>query len=134
KMSLVGPRPERTEFIPRLAQSIPYYRHRLLVRPGLTGLAQVQLPPDSDLASVGRKLGYDLYYIRHGTLWLDIRIILGTIFHVLGLAASLSQDFFDLPSREVVERGYLEIVQRTRRASMRTGVRPAAAAKQSAPG
>ena len=50
-MSLVGPRPERPEFVPRLEQAIPLYRERLLVRPGVTGLAQVQLPPDTDLFS-----------------------------------------------------------------------------------
>ena len=51
-MSLVGPRPERPEFVPQLEQAIAYYRARLLVRPGVTGLAQVQLPPDTDLESV----------------------------------------------------------------------------------
>ena len=54
EMSLVGPRPERPELIPTLARSIPGYRHRLEVRPGVTGLAQIQLPPDTDLDSVRR--------------------------------------------------------------------------------
>jgi lipopolysaccharide/colanic/teichoic acid biosynthesis glycosyltransferase len=74
-MSLVGPRPERPEFFPALEQEIPRYRERLQVRPGVTGLAQVQLPPDTDLDSVRRKLAYDLYYIRHLGPWLDLRII-----------------------------------------------------------
>ncbi len=62
EMSLVGPRPERPEFVVQLERAIPRYSDRLLVRPGVTGLAQVQLPPDSDLASVRRKLACDLYY------------------------------------------------------------------------
>src|SRR5947199_273673 len=59
-MSLIGPRPERPEFIPQLELAVPHYRDRLLILPGLTGLAQVQLPPDTDLASVRLKLAYDL--------------------------------------------------------------------------
>src|SRR2546425_895128 len=54
-MSLVGPRPERPEFVPSLEQAVPCYHDRLLIRPGLTGLAQLQLPPDTDLESVRRK-------------------------------------------------------------------------------
>jgi lipopolysaccharide/colanic/teichoic acid biosynthesis glycosyltransferase len=84
-MSLVGPRPERPEFVPTLERSIPTYRGRLLVRPGLTGLAQVQLPPDADLAGVRRKVAHDLYYIRHFSCWLDFRILVCTVFHVFGL-------------------------------------------------
>ena len=73
-MSLVGPRPERPEFTPLLEQVVPHYRDRLAVRPGVTGLAQVQLPADTDLDSVRRKLAYDLYYIRHLNGWLDLRL------------------------------------------------------------
>jgi lipopolysaccharide/colanic/teichoic acid biosynthesis glycosyltransferase len=73
-MSLIGPRPERPEFLHELEKAIPQYRLRLLVRPGITGLAQVQLPPDTDLASVRRKLPYDLFYVRHSSPWLDLRI------------------------------------------------------------
>ena len=62
-MSLVGPRPERPEFVPQLERQIPRYRERLRVLPGLTGLAQVNLPPDTDIASVARKLQYDIYYL-----------------------------------------------------------------------
>src|SRR5438105_4457850 len=59
-MSLIGPRPERPEFLPELEAAYPNYRQRLEVRPGVTGLAQVQWPADSGLASVRRKLAYDL--------------------------------------------------------------------------
>src|SRR5438552_2142871 len=64
QMSLIGPRPERPELMASLEREIPYYRDRLLVRPGLTGLAQMQLPPDSDVSSVKRKLAYDRYYVQ----------------------------------------------------------------------
>jgi lipopolysaccharide/colanic/teichoic acid biosynthesis glycosyltransferase len=78
EMSLVGPRPERPEFVSQLEPVLPRYRERLTVRPGVTGLAQVQLPPDEDLASVRRKLACDLYYIARMSPWLDARIIMAT--------------------------------------------------------
>lgn len=85
EMSLVGPRPERPEFVPALERAIPSYHARLLVRPGITGLAQVQLPPDTDIATVRRKVEYDLRYIRHFSCWLDVRILVCTALHVSGL-------------------------------------------------
>jgi lipopolysaccharide/colanic/teichoic acid biosynthesis glycosyltransferase len=85
EMSLVGPRPERPEFIPTLAQAIPRYRERLNVRPGVTGLAQVQLPADTDLNSVRRKLAYNLHYSQQVSLWLDLRLLLATAGKVLGV-------------------------------------------------
>jgi lipopolysaccharide/colanic/teichoic acid biosynthesis glycosyltransferase len=84
-MSVVGPRPERPEFVPVLEQGIPHYRRRLDVRPGVTGLAQVQLPPDTDIASVRLKVAHDLYYIRHLSFWLDLRILACTVLHVSGI-------------------------------------------------
>jgi lipopolysaccharide/colanic/teichoic acid biosynthesis glycosyltransferase len=78
EMSLIGPRPERPEIIDQLERVLPRYRDRLTVRPGLTGLAQVLQPPDTDLASVRRKLNYDLYYVDRQSLWLDFRIIIAT--------------------------------------------------------
>ena len=62
-MALFGPRPERPELVHVLADSLPGYWDRLAVRPGITGLAQINLPPDSDLESVRRKLTLDLEYI-----------------------------------------------------------------------
>jgi lipopolysaccharide/colanic/teichoic acid biosynthesis glycosyltransferase len=82
EMSLIGPRPERPEFVPQLELAIQHYRDRLLVLPGVTGLAQVHLGPDTDLASVERKLMFDLYYIKRLGLWMDLRILLATAFHV----------------------------------------------------
>src|SRR5205823_316253 len=80
-MSLIGPRPERPEFLPELEAAFPRYRDRLAVRPGVTGLAQVQLPADSDLDSVREKLRHDLYYIQHLGPWLDLRILICTAFY-----------------------------------------------------
>ncbi len=104
EMSLVGPRPERPEFVPQLERAIPHYRDRLLVRPGLTGLAQVQLPADTDLASVRRKLAYDLYYVRHQSLLLDVQILLATALYVLGIPFAVARTLFCVPSGRLVER------------------------------
>ena len=106
EMGLVGPRPERPEFIPELAKAIPHYQARLVIRPGVTGLAQVQLPADTNLSSVRRKLGYDLYYIRYLSLWLDIRLYLCTAIHMLGLPFHVLNRLFLLPTRGVVEDHY----------------------------
>jgi lipopolysaccharide/colanic/teichoic acid biosynthesis glycosyltransferase len=106
EMSLVGPRPERPEFIPQLAQAIPGYRERLLVRPGLTGLAQVQLPPDTDLQSVRRKLAYDLYYIENMSFWLDLRLLTNTLLHVVGLPFAMTGRLCFVPGGENVEHAY----------------------------
>jgi lipopolysaccharide/colanic/teichoic acid biosynthesis glycosyltransferase len=85
EMSLVGPRPERPEFLPKLERAMPDYRQRLTVRPGVTGLAQVQQPPDTDLASVRRKLDYDLHYSERISLWLDVRIVMATGLKCVGV-------------------------------------------------
>jgi lipopolysaccharide/colanic/teichoic acid biosynthesis glycosyltransferase len=82
-MALIGPRPERPEFVQFLADHIPGYLDRLAVPPGITGLAQINLPPDTDLASVQRKLILDCEYIRTASLWLDLRILLCTALRVV---------------------------------------------------
>jgi lipopolysaccharide/colanic/teichoic acid biosynthesis glycosyltransferase len=105
-MSLIGPRPERPEFISVLEQAIPHYAERLLVRPGVTGLAQVQLPGDTDLESVRRKLAYDLYYIRQPSFWLDLRILLCTAFHMLGVPYRVLRGLCRMPTNYEVERVY----------------------------
>jgi lipopolysaccharide/colanic/teichoic acid biosynthesis glycosyltransferase len=105
-MSLVGPRPERPEFVPQLERAIPYYSARLLVRPGVTGLAQVQLPPDTDLASVRRKLAYDLYYVRQMSPWLDLQILLSTVCHVLSVPFAVPRALLAVPSGDAVEDVY----------------------------
>jgi lipopolysaccharide/colanic/teichoic acid biosynthesis glycosyltransferase len=102
-MSLVGPRPERPEFATMLQAEIAHYRERLVVRPGVTGLAQVQLPPDTDLDGVRRKLAYDLYYVQHLSLVLDVKILLSTCLKVFGARFITLRKIFGLPSRETVE-------------------------------
>lgn len=78
QMSLVGPRPERPEIAATLEWEVERYSDRTLVRPGITGLAQLRLPPDSDLEGVRKKLACDLYYIKHVNPWLDVRLIFFT--------------------------------------------------------
>jgi exopolysaccharide biosynthesis polyprenyl glycosylphosphotransferase len=78
-MSIVGPRPERTEFVDSLSNKIALYRRRHLVKPGLTGLAQINLPYSSTLQDVQEKLRYDLHYIKTQSLTLDCQIMFQTI-------------------------------------------------------
>jgi lipopolysaccharide/colanic/teichoic acid biosynthesis glycosyltransferase len=85
EMSLIGPRPERPEFVRVLGETIPDYLDRLLVRPGITGLAQINLPPDTDLNSVRRKLVLDREYIANASLLLDLRMFFSTFFRMVGL-------------------------------------------------
>jgi lipopolysaccharide/colanic/teichoic acid biosynthesis glycosyltransferase len=103
EMSLIGPRPERPEFVPKLELAIPHYRGRLLVKPGVTGLAQVQLPPDTNLASVKVKLSYDLYYVSHANLWFDLRILLCTLCKLGAIPFHVLRRMFALPTLETVE-------------------------------
>jgi len=79
EMSLVGPRPERPVFVDQLRSKIPFYEERLMVRPGITGWAQVMYPYADDVAGAARKLQYDLFYIKHMSFWLDVLILLRTI-------------------------------------------------------
>jgi lipopolysaccharide/colanic/teichoic acid biosynthesis glycosyltransferase len=97
-MSIVGPRPERPEFVGPLSEKIVDYRDRLAVRPGVTGLAQIQLPPDTDLESVRKKIVLDQCYIRQGGLWLDIRIIAGTAVYLCGCSYSTVRTLMRLPA------------------------------------
>lgn len=85
EMSLVGPRPERPELITMFQKHVPFYRARLLVKPGLTGWAQVHQDYAENVDETNLKLEYDLYYIKHRSLLLDLIIILRTPATVLGL-------------------------------------------------
>jgi lipopolysaccharide/colanic/teichoic acid biosynthesis glycosyltransferase len=78
-MSVVGPRPERQAFVDELAREIPFYRSRLVVKPGITGWAQVCYPYGSSVEDALRKLQYDLYYIRHQSILQDVAIMLRTV-------------------------------------------------------
>lgn len=83
QMSLVGPRPERPEFVERLSASIPYYSERHRVKPGVTGWAQLLYPYGSDDQDAKRKLEFDLYYVKHAGIVLDMIILLQTVEVVL---------------------------------------------------
>jgi sugar transferase (PEP-CTERM system associated) len=82
-MSLVGPRPERPEFVAALNHKIPYYHLRHSVRPGITGWAQILYKYGSSVEDAKEKLRYDLYYIKNSSVGLDLLIILNTIKIVL---------------------------------------------------
>jgi lipopolysaccharide/colanic/teichoic acid biosynthesis glycosyltransferase len=102
EMSLIGPRPERPEFLPNLYRAIPDYQERLAVRPGVTGLAQVNLPADTSLATVRLKVAYDLYYIRKLNFWLDMRILLCTALYSLGMPFKITRKLCRFPAGETL--------------------------------
>lgn len=77
-MSLVGPRPERPEFIEELATTLPLYRERHTVRPGLTGWAQINYPYGASIDDAREKLEYDLYYVKNYSLFLDLVTLIQT--------------------------------------------------------
>ena len=79
EMSIVGPRPERPEFVKALSEQIPYYRQRHCVRPGITGWAQINYKYGDTLEDTVTKLEYDLYYIKNMSLSMDIYIIFHTV-------------------------------------------------------
>jgi exopolysaccharide biosynthesis polyprenyl glycosylphosphotransferase len=78
EMSMVGPRPERQQFIDELQYKIPFFRTRLAAKPGLTGWAQVNYGYGSTIEDAVIKLQYDLYYLKHWSPWLDLKILLRT--------------------------------------------------------
>ena len=82
-MSFVGPRPERPEFVGELTRQIPFYGQRHIVRPGLTGWAQVRYTYGASHEDALQKLQYDLFYIKNLSIALDLLIILATVKTVL---------------------------------------------------
>ncbi|HYO64858.1 MAG TPA: sugar transferase [Archangium sp.] len=82
-MSFVGPRPERPVFVEQLKQQIPFYGLREAVKPGLTGWAQIRYPYGASVEDARNKLEFDLYYVKNGSLFLDMGIIFHTVRHVL---------------------------------------------------
>jgi len=83
EMSFIGPRPERPEFIAKLAEKIQFYNQRHLIKPGLTGWAQINFPYGASEQDALEKLQYDLYYIKNRSFFLDLSILLKTIKTVL---------------------------------------------------
>ena len=85
EMSLVGPRPERPEFVAGLVREVPFYQARHAVRPGITGWAQVRYRYGASVEDALVKLQYDLYYIKHQSLYLELSILCKTAAVMLGL-------------------------------------------------
>jgi lipopolysaccharide/colanic/teichoic acid biosynthesis glycosyltransferase len=112
QMSLIGPRPERPEFVESLELTLPGYRERLNLRPGITGLAQLNLPPDTNLESVRQKLLHDLYYVREVSPWLDLRILGGTTVLLARAVLAGTRMILSVPSRDKVQRQVEQIVGR----------------------
>lgn len=83
EMSLVGPRPERPEFLAQLSDSVPYWTRRHLIKPGLTGWAQVRQGYAASAEETATKLSYDFWYLRHRSLTVDLAILLRTLVVVL---------------------------------------------------
>ena len=83
EMSVVGPRPERPEFVEELKRIYPFYSKRLTIKPGITGWAQVKLEYDTSIEDVAEKLKYDFYYIENQSLFLDIEILVRTVSVIL---------------------------------------------------
>jgi lipopolysaccharide/colanic/teichoic acid biosynthesis glycosyltransferase len=98
EMSLIGPRPERPEIVAQLEKVLPDYRRRLAVLPGLTGLAQVLQPPDTDVSQVRTKLFFDQYYIENRSPSLDLRILAATALHVAGVEGQVIGLLFGFPA------------------------------------
>ena len=84
EMSFVGPRPARPEYVTELKQKVPFYEMRLIVRPGITGWAQVNMENDASVEDAPEKMQYDLYYIKNRSFTLDLLILMRTIFAILG--------------------------------------------------
>jgi lipopolysaccharide/colanic/teichoic acid biosynthesis glycosyltransferase len=126
EMSLVGPRPERPEVIKAkgLDNLVPGYKHRLLAKPGVTGFAQVQLPADTDVTSVRHKVVYDLYYLQNQSLFLDLRLLLATLFKPF-IGPKWLRRLFLLPSRRRVAHVFRSHVTQAQTTDPLTGLQPA---------
>ena len=83
EMSFVGPRPERPEFVEKLAKELPYYELRHKIKPGITGWAQISYPYGASVNDSYEKLQYDLYYLKNYSLMLDTLILLQTVHAVI---------------------------------------------------
>jgi exopolysaccharide biosynthesis polyprenyl glycosylphosphotransferase len=113
-MSFVGPRPERPEIIEKLAREIPYYEERQMVQPGITGWAQVSYPYGASVLDSRRKLEFDLYYMKHMSLFLDVFIMLDTVRIVLAGGATHAKRAESVP-------GVIEEWERLRAAQTSVG-------------
>jgi exopolysaccharide biosynthesis polyprenyl glycosylphosphotransferase len=78
-MGFIGPRPERPHFVEQLSRAIPFYPDRAVVKPGVTGWAQVNYPYGASIEDARQKLAFDLYYVKHRSLFLDLLILFATV-------------------------------------------------------
>ena len=101
EMNLIGPRPHPASNFELFMQSIPYYSLRAVVRPGLTGWAQVRQGYANGLEEETEKMRYDLYYIKHMSVWLDLRILFDTVKTVLSGRGSGPADAHGVNPREL---------------------------------
>jgi lipopolysaccharide/colanic/teichoic acid biosynthesis glycosyltransferase len=118
EMSLVGPRPERPEFVAKLEQAIPDYRVRMMVRPGITGLAQVHLPPDTDIDSVRRKMKYDLQYMRRFGLLFDLKLLACSALYLARVPFHKSSKLVRLPDPQMIDHDVYRSIARPQAAQL----------------
>src|SRR5271157_2594665 len=121
EMSLIGPRPERPEIVVQLERCFPAYRDRLLVRPGLSGLAQIIQGPDTSLHGVQTKLRYDNYYVVNHGFWLDSRIGLATLLYLLWIPGPIIARIFRFPIYDLLPA---EASPQGEGIAVRSGVQP----------
>ena len=121
-LALVGPRPERPEFVAELEKRIDGYGYRLYVKPGLAGLAQLNQVPDVDLNDVRRKLVFDFEYMEHSSFWLDIRLLICAAFKVFFLCSPSVLKFFGV-YREAKESAWAATLLHTGQASLEDEIR-----------
>jgi lipopolysaccharide/colanic/teichoic acid biosynthesis glycosyltransferase len=110
EMSLVGPRPERPEFVAKLDWEIPHYRERLRIKPGITGLAQLRLPADTSIESVRCKVVHDIFYVHHLNPILDLTLLVLTAARLTSELFGFCVNSFILPSGEKIQRGFRRAV------------------------
>jgi exopolysaccharide biosynthesis polyprenyl glycosylphosphotransferase len=104
EMNLVGPRPHPLSNFTLFSERIPYYSLRYLVRPGLTGWAQVRYHYANNLAEETEKMRYDLYYIKHRSIWLDLRIVPRTVIAVLSGHGETDELAHEAPAAPMASR------------------------------
>ena len=103
EMSLVGPRPEQPNFVTELENALPRYPEWLLVLPRITGLAQIQLKPDTDLRRVANKLLCDICYVQNMSALLGLQILFGTPLYLFGLSSALLCSWLCVPALRSLE-------------------------------
>jgi len=113
-MSLVGPRPERPEFVAKLAWEVTNYTERLKIRPGITGLAQLRLPPDTTIECVRKKVEHDIYYIQHVNPWLDAKLMVFTAWRLVHEILNFAWKAVVLPSGDEIQQDALQLAGATR--------------------